>query len=73
MVVEIEVNKDPIKPRYYEVQQFMKLSGAGRTYTYDLLRKGKLKAVKMGRKTLITAESIEAFFQSLPEFGGDND
>ena len=36
---------------------------------FDLLRTGKLQRVKVGRRTLIPAESIDAWWQSLPKAG----
>ena len=35
--------------------------GVGRTKLYQLVAKGELKLVKLGRKSLITAESLTAF------------
>lgn len=52
--------------RYYPVLEFMAISGHGRTQVYALLAQGRLVAVKAGRRTLIVAESADAYLRSLP-------
>jgi hypothetical protein len=42
-----------------------KAIGAGRTKTYALVSRGKLKLVKLDGKSLITAASIEALVAEL--------
>lgn len=39
--------------------------GVSRTRVYDLIKSGDLQAVKIGRRTLITHESIEALVARL--------
>jgi excisionase family DNA binding protein len=39
------------------------------TAIYELMRAGKLKAVKSGRRTLITVPSIHEYVESLPVRG----
>lgn len=41
--------------------------GVGLTTVYHLVKGGKLKAVKLGRRTLITGESLAAYIASLPD------
>ncbi len=43
-----------------------RLGGIGRTTVYGLIATGKLEAVKLGSRTLITAASIDALLASLP-------
>ena len=43
-----------------------RLGGIGRTTVYGLIAAGKLEAVKLGSRTLVTAASIEALLASLP-------
>jgi excisionase family DNA binding protein len=38
-----------------------------RTKTYELIGLGKLRAVKLGARTKIDAESLRAFIAALPE------
>jgi excisionase family DNA binding protein len=40
--------------------------GIGRTLLYELLGSGKIEAVKLGKRTLILAESVERYMESLP-------
>lgn len=43
-----------------------RLGGIGRTTIYGLIGSGKLVAVKLGSRTLITGASIQALLDSLP-------
>jgi excisionase family DNA binding protein len=43
-----------------------KISGLGRTSIYELIGAGKIEARKAGNRTLIPAESLRAFLNSLP-------
>lgn len=40
--------------------------GCGRSLIYDLIRDGKLPARKVGARTIILAEDIDAFIAALP-------
>jgi len=51
---------------YYTVAECNETCNHGTTKTYSLLAQGRLTAVKAGRKTLITGESIETYLASLP-------
>lgn len=48
------------------VRQFCEVYGISRSLTYKLLGQDRLKAVKVGKAMLITRESAEAWFKSLP-------
>lgn len=41
---------------------------AGRTYLYRLINEGQIKAVKIGRKTLIPRSALEAYIAALPQY-----
>ena len=41
-----------------------KALGIGRSSVYTLLKSGRLDAIKIGRRTLLTTESIKRFAQS---------
>ncbi len=43
-----------------------KVSGLGRTTIYELIGAGRIEARKAGNRTLIPAESLRAYIQSLP-------
>jgi excisionase family DNA binding protein len=47
------------------------ISGCGRTKIYGLIASGALDARKLGRRTLITDESLRRFLASLPRMGGE--
>ena len=40
--------------------------GCGRTHLYRLLREGKLQAVKLGARTMVPREALDAFIAALP-------
>jgi excisionase family DNA binding protein len=52
--------------RALTVDEFGEIYGPGRTTTYELIKGGHLKALKLGRKTLILRESADAWLESLP-------
>jgi excisionase family DNA binding protein len=41
-----------------------KALGLGRTSVYDLIRKGRLETVKIGRRTLVKVDSIRRLLES---------
>ena len=47
------------------IDQFCEDSSIGRTTAYKLAREGKLRLVKVGKKTLVLDEDAAAFFRSL--------
>jgi hypothetical protein len=53
-------------PKFQTIKQFRAERGVGHTLTYELIATGKIKAIKLGAKTLIDVESADTFFQSLP-------
>ena len=42
-------------------------SGIGRTRIFSAIKDGHLKARKFGRRTIILADDLRAFLESLPE------
>lgn len=40
--------------------------GCGRTHLYRLMREGKLQAVKLGSRTMVPREALDALIASLP-------
>lgn len=52
--------------RFVSIAEFRAISGLGRTRTYELLAQERLVAVKCGRRTLITVDSVDAYLNSLP-------
>ena len=51
----------------YRVEDFVAVSGIGRTTIYAEIKAGRLKAKKVGKRTIITAEAGKAYLDSLPE------
>jgi excisionase family DNA binding protein len=51
----------------FSVPEVCQLARMSRAAFYKLLHTGDLKAVKRGRRTLITKESLEKFLSGLPE------
>jgi excisionase family DNA binding protein len=55
----------------HPIDQACLISGCGRTKLYALIANGQLDARKLGRRTLITDESLRRFLASLPRIGGE--
>jgi hypothetical protein len=49
-----------VQPRLADVQTACTILGIGKTKAFDLMAKGTLKRVKIGRKTLVKVSSINA-------------
>ena len=50
----------------HPVERACAISGCGRTKIYELIAAGLLDARKLGRRTLVTDESLRGFLASLP-------
>ena len=50
----------------YRTSEAKAALGCGTTRLYDLINKGLLEARRLGHRTYITADSLEAFIASLP-------
>ena len=55
-----------MQPTYASIQDWLKISGLGRTTIYHLLAEGKLRAVKAGTRTLIDVEHGLAWLTAQP-------
>jgi excisionase family DNA binding protein len=44
----------------------MQVAGVGKTTIFDAIKKGDLRARKLGKKTLILAGDLNAWLESLP-------
>lgn len=53
-------------PIAYSVTEAMRVSSLGRTKLYELINKGALETIKIGRRTLVKAASLH----KLVEHGG---
>jgi excisionase family DNA binding protein len=52
--------------RAISIREFCKCYGIGRTTAYDEIADGRLRAIKVGRKTLIPLDDAEAWLASRP-------
>ena len=50
----------------YSVTESCVAAGIGRTHLYELIARGELRAVKVGRRTLILAADLDEWLQGLP-------
>lgn len=56
-------------PFVYSLDDLPSLTGLGRTRLYELINSGDLPARKIGRRTLVLREDVEAFLRGLPRIG----
>ncbi|HWK95630.1 MAG TPA: helix-turn-helix domain-containing protein [Pseudolabrys sp.] len=50
----------------YSVKDAAEVSGIGRTAIFAAIKSGQIVARKFGKRTLISAEDLKAFVESLP-------
>ncbi|MGO9062265.1 MAG: excisionase family DNA-binding protein [Candidatus Binataceae bacterium] len=53
--------------RAFSVREFCVRYGIGRTHAYQEIAASRLRAVKVGRRTLIPHDAAEAWLAALPE------
>lgn len=51
----------------YSISEAQKVLSIGRTSLYAQIKMGRLRATKLGRKTLILAKDLDAFVALLPK------
>lgn len=56
--------RQPVDPITYNIPAACRVSGLGKTTIFALLANQKLVRVKIGKRTLITAESLHALLSS---------
>jgi excisionase family DNA binding protein len=66
-----EPDSENAPPRLLSIRQAAREFGVCRTVIYELLRDGKIKSVKIGRRRLISRDAIEAFIATLTNKRGD--
>ncbi len=52
----------------YTIDEAVDAGAGGRTKIYEAIKAGELKARKRGKRTIILADDLVAFLQSLPEY-----
>ena len=59
-------NASPTQPKLaYTILDVCRTASIGRTRLYSEISEGRLRAVKVGRRTLIRTEDLEAWLRSL--------
>jgi excisionase family DNA binding protein len=48
----------------YSVRDLAEQGICGKTKAYELIAEGKLKTIKLGRKTIITGDSVRALLEA---------
>lgn len=54
------MNNNPSRPLAYSLKDACAVSSLGRTTLYTHINSGRLKAIRVGGRTLISAESLHA-------------
>ncbi len=55
-------------PAAYTLPDFLTRFGVSRTQAYRELNAGRLKAIKRGNRTIITAEAAQAWLEAMPAY-----
>jgi excisionase family DNA binding protein len=58
--------------RAFSIEEFCRRFGIGRTRAYEELKFGRLRARKVGRRTVITEDDAEAWLRRLPPMPSSN-
>ena len=53
-------------PLAYSISEACSVARAGRTSLYEAIRSGALRAVKRGRRTIVLADDLRRYLNSLP-------
>ena len=53
------------KKAAFSIAEFCSVTSLGRSWVYEEIRRGRLKVLKAGRRTLITSEEMTAWMQRL--------
>ena len=62
-------NKEATQVTHGDIKATCARYGWGKTTTYDLLRTQKIRAKKLGAKTLIEFASVDEYLATLPVYG----
>ena len=60
----------PFEPALVKIEPACRYLDVGRSKLYELIREGKLEAVKIGKSARITTASLKRFVGSLPPSAG---
>ena len=59
------------EPYALSIEEAANFCGIGRTKLYELIKKGAIKARKLGRRTILPVADLKEFVESLPLAGRD--
>jgi excisionase family DNA binding protein len=59
--------------RAFSIEEFCRRYGLGRTKVYEEIKLGRLRARKIGRRTIVTQDDAENWLQHLPPMKTIND
>lgn len=59
-----------MRPLTIDIAEFCRVVGCGKTKTYELIKQGYLTRVRIGRRTFVTMESVEALIERSTVGGG---
>ncbi|MCX7324431.1 MAG: helix-turn-helix domain-containing protein [Hyphomicrobiales bacterium] len=65
-----QLAQDQATAMAYKIADVTTRTGIGRTTLFNLIRDGRLRAVKVGSRTLIRADDLADFLASLPDARG---
>ncbi len=55
----------------FSIPEVVEIASIGRSKIYENIASGHLRAVKLGKRTLILSEDLDAFLKSLPAVNGE--
>ena len=59
-------------PLSLSIEEVRAATGLGRTKLYQLINSGELKARKIGKRTIILKDDLEAFLNNLQSYASEN-
>jgi excisionase family DNA binding protein len=54
----------------YSIEETARITSVGRTAVYEEIKAGRLRACKVGRRTVVIADDIRQWLASLPQING---
>jgi hypothetical protein len=64
-----KLSEEPASPRAYRIDDVCAMTRLGRTSVYSAIKTGELVARKWNRRTIVLAEDLAMFLNSLPKVG----
>ena len=61
-------NSEPAAPLAYSIPGSAKAANVSRSEMYIILKRGELRAKKIGRRTVILHEDLQAYLAGLPDY-----